>query len=122
MKHADSTEYQSVFMTSGTYRFTRGPSRMGRPRTHGAEPCLVGASNRIDHANSDDARRHGDVHYAFHSVLTHRRVKDVHGSRKVVGMDNSFVYGNVGQYTTIRRQWATLLERLNRRCTFNYVN
>ena len=52
-RHPDSLESQATFMPSAAYRHTRGANRVGRPKPHWAESCLVEASRRINLLHSD---------------------------------------------------------------------
>ena len=67
-RHPDSLETQATFMPSAAYRHTRGANRVGRPKPHWAESCLVEASRRISYLHSDSPPPHSLIDHEFYAI------------------------------------------------------
>ena len=67
-RHPDSLETQATFMPSAAYRHTRGANRVGRPKPHRAESCLVEASRRISYLHSDSPPPHSLIDHEFYAI------------------------------------------------------
>ena len=67
-RHPDSLETLATFMPSAAYRHTRGANRVGRPKPHWAESCLVEASRRISFLHSDNPPPHSLIDHEFYAI------------------------------------------------------
>ena len=110
-RHPDSLEYSSTFMTSGQYRFTRGPNRVGRPRLHWAESVMSEASNRISFLSSDRAPVHSDIDNAFFHIPNASTVRQTHVSPSLMWMDNTTLYRRVQPRAHNRREWINVVHK-----------
>ena len=77
---------------SAAYRHTRGPNRVGRPKAHWAESCLVEASRRLERLQADAAPPHPSIEHEFFSIPTAAEIRQEHFSHSMVWMDNAHLY------------------------------
>ena len=110
-RHPDSLEFSSTFMTSGQYRFTRGPNRVGRPRLHWAESVMSEASNRISFLSSDRAPVHSNIENAFFHIPNASTVRQTHVSPSLMWMDNTTLYRRVQPRAQNRREWINVVHK-----------
>ena len=114
LRHTDSLEFQAAFMPSGAYRHTIGPNRLGRPRLHWAECCMVESSNRIHYVLSDNPPVHSDIHNSYFEIPSASSVRTAHSGQSLVWMDNTLLYRQSRQFATDRQRWLTLLHKPQR--------
>ena len=114
LRRTDSLEFQAAFMPSGAYRHTIGPNRLGRPRLHWAESCMVEASNRINYALSDNPPVHSDILNSHFEIPSSATVRAAHAGQSLVWMDNTLLYRKSKQYASDRQRWLTLIHKPKR--------
>ena len=114
LRHPDSLEYQAAFMPSGAYRRTVGPNRLGRPRLHWAESCVVEASNRVNYVLSDSPPSHSDIHNSYFEIPSAAAVKAAHSGQSLVWMDNTLLCRRSRQYALDRKRWSIILHKPQR--------
>ena len=114
LRRPDSLEYQAAFMPSGAYRHTVGPNRLGRPRLHWAESCMVEASNRVNYVPSDSPPVHSDIHNSYFEIPSAAAVKAAHSGQSLVWMDNTLLYRRSRQYALDRKRWSTIVHKPQR--------
>ena len=114
LRHTDSLEFHSSFMPSGAYRHTQGPNRLGRPRLHWAESCMVEANNRIHYIMSDSPPSHSDIHNSYFEIPTAAAVRVAHAGQSLVWMDNTLLYRQSRHFALNRKKWSDLLHKPKR--------
>ena len=114
LRHTDSLEFHSSFMPSGAYKHTQGPNRLGRPRLHWAESCMVEANNRIHYIMSDSPPSHSDIHNSYFEIPTAAAVRVAHAGQSLVWMDKTLLYRQSGNFALNRKKWSDLLHKPKR--------
>ncbi len=110
-RHPHTLEFQSTFMSSGQYRYTRGPNRVGRPRLHWIESTMAEASHRISHLASDPAPSHYDINHSFFQIPNITSVRLTHVSNSLVWMDNTSLTRRIRPRALNRREWANVVHK-----------
>ena len=110
-RHPESLESQATFMPSAAYRHTTGPNKVGRPKAHWAESCLVEASRRIVYLQSDAAPPHSSIDHGFFTIPTAAEIKTEHSSQPMVWMDNTHVHRRVSTVARNRASWVTVVHK-----------
>ena len=110
-RHPDSLEFNSTFMPSGQYTYTRGPNRVGRPRLHCTESTMAEASQRIIHLASDEPPSHYDINNSFFRIPNITLVRSSHVSTSLMWMDNTSLYRRIQPMTQNRRAWASVVHK-----------
>ena len=83
-------------MPSAAYRRTRGPNKVGRPKAHWAESCLVEAVQRIiDHLRSDASPSHSLIDHEIFPIPSALEIRETHSSGSIVWMNNTLLYRKV---------------------------
>ena len=114
LRHPDSLEFQAAFMPSGAYRRTAGPNRLGQPRLHWAESCVVETSNRISYVLSDNPPAHSDIHNSYFEIPSASSVRLAHSRQSLVWMDNTLLYKKSKQFAADKNRWSTLIHKPKR--------
>ena len=114
LRHPDSLKFQAVFMPSGAYRHTAGPSRLGRPRLHWAESCMVETSSRINYVLSDNPPAHSDIHNSCFEIPSTSSVRLAHSGQSLVWMDSILLYRKSEQFAANRNRWSTFIHKPER--------
>ena len=109
LRHPDSFECTSTFMSSKAYRFVRGGNRSGRPTPHWAEVSMAEAYVRLQqHEDRPDIT---NIHHDYWKSLSARDIKQAHCSDKLPMMDNTRLYRKINPVAQDRCSWQALLTR-----------
>ena len=115
-RHPDSLETQATFMPSAAYRHTRGANRVGRPKPHWAESCLVEASRRISFLRSDNPPPHSSIDHDFYAIPRAAEIRQAHASHSMVWMDNTPLYRQVSVVVARNRaSWVPVVNKPSRK-------
>ena len=114
-RHPDSLETQATFMPSAAYRHTRGVNRVGRPKPHWAESCLVEASRRINFLRSDNPPPHSSIDHEFYAIPRAADIRQAHASHSLVWMDNTPLYRQVSVIARNRASWVSVVNKPSRK-------
>ena len=114
-RHPDSLETQATFMPSAAYRHTRGANRVGRPKPHWAESCLVEASRRINFLRSDNPPPHSSLDHEFYAIPRAADIRQAHASHSLVWMDNTPLYRQVFGVARDRASWVPVVNKPSRK-------
>ena len=81
LRHPDSFECTSTFMSSKAYRVVRGGNRSGRPTPHWAEVSMAEAYIRLQ--RQGDRPDITNIHHDYWKSLSARDIKEAHCSDKL---------------------------------------
>ena len=102
-------------MPSAAYRHTRGANRVGRPKPHWAESCLVEASRRISFLRSDNPPPHSSIDHEFYAVPKAADIRQAHASHSMEWMDNTPLYRQVSVVARDRASWVPVVNKPSRK-------
>ena len=102
-------------MPSAAYRHTRGANRVGRPKPHWAESCLVEASRRISFLRSDNPPPHSSIDHEFYAIPKAADIRQAHASHSMVWMDNTPLYRQVSVVARNRASWVPVVNKPSRK-------